>query len=71
MITSFIDEYRSFSGRETALPCPPLPMIPVPPELILNQITAIQSISTNTSFGKRETSTQARAGAVSASKYFA
>lgn len=37
----------------------------------LNQITAIQSISTNTSFGKRETSTQARAGAVSASKYLA
>ncbi len=33
------------------------------------QITAIQSISTSTSLGKRATSTQARAGAVSASKY--
>ncbi len=35
------------------------------------QMTAIQSISTNTSFGNRDTSTQARAGAVSSGKYFA
>jgi hypothetical protein len=32
-------------------------------------ITAIQSISTKTSLGRRATSTQARAGAVVSSKY--
>ena len=32
-------------------------------------ITAIHSISTNTSLGKRDTSTQARAGAVASEKY--
>lgn len=34
-------------------------------------ITAIHSISTKTSLGRRETSTQARAGAVSDAKYSA